>query len=131
MHRYNIILEFDFPFDTEEYRTAPELELKEAHWMVRTFPFEEPEYLQIHPEEGPAPHILFINATKGYYFLVSYEGNFRYKITAGIDKGDHRELKDLGLREVQEAIAMFWDSSLVFADLWKKIKTVHHKYTLF
>jgi hypothetical protein len=129
MFIYHIILEYNFPFDTEEFWTAPDLELREAQWMVRTFPFEEPEYLIQHPEEGPAPHILFVNLERDYYLLVSYEGESRYAFRFGKGKGEHRILGNLGIRELQEAVSIFWDSNVLFEDLWEKIKTVYQKYT--
>lgn len=131
MYNYHIILAFDFPFNTEAYRAAPELELREAQWILKTFPFEEPAYLMQNPDEGPAPHVLFINQDRDYYLFISYEGESRYSITLGKGKGIHHSLQDLGAREVQEAISLFWDSAVLFEDLWPKIKQVYKKYSIF
>lgn len=127
MFTYQIILEYNFPFDTEEFWAAPDLELREAHWMIRTFPFEEPEYLLQHPEEGPAAHILFVNLNRDYYLLISYEGESRYAIHFGKGKGEHHTMENLGIRELQEAVSFFWDSNALFEELWEKIKGVYQK----
>lgn len=131
MFIYNIILAFDFPLDLEEYKTAPQLELKEAQWIFRTFPFEEPAYLAQHPEEGPAPHILFVNQLRDDYLLISYEGESRYQLTFGKGKGAHKILHDLGTREVKEALSLFWNHDTSFEEAWLTIQQVYQKYTFF
>ncbi len=130
MYIYHIILEFDLPLDTLKFRTAPALEVREAIWMVDSFPFEEPSYFEQFPDEGPPPHILFVNLKSDCFLLVTYEGDDHFSLTCGEDMGKHQIMSELEKQDLKEALTLFWSQDYSFKELCKELRKSTKKYTL-